>query len=85
MDIEITNGYPDLKALLINRGIKQKEMAELLNIKTSTFSNKLNGVSDFNMKEARMLCNHLKIKANIFWCHSRKQTKYFEGGRHAQC
>jgi transcriptional regulator with XRE-family HTH domain len=85
MDIENSKGYPKLKALLISRGIKQKEMAELLNIKTSTFNNKLSGISDFNMKEARILCEHLNIKSNIFLHHSRKQTKYFKGGRHAQC
>jgi transcriptional regulator with XRE-family HTH domain len=59
-------GYRKLKALLVERGIKQKEIAELLGITLSTFNNKLNGVSDFDMGEVRTMCKYLNIKSDIF-------------------
>ncbi|MBN2796210.1 MAG: helix-turn-helix transcriptional regulator [Clostridia bacterium] len=59
-------GYPKLKALLVERGIKQKEIADVLEITLSTFNNKLNGVSDFDLGEVRKLCNYLSITSEIF-------------------
>lgn len=60
-------GYPKLKGLLVEKGIKQKYLADKLDISTTTFNNKINGVGDFSVSEARKICLELNISPNIFF------------------
>lgn len=60
-------GYPKVKGFLVEHGIKQKDVAVILDITVSTFNNKLNGVGDFTMTEVRKMCYELGIDANIFF------------------
>lgn len=49
--------------LLEERGIKHKEMAELLGINVGTFSQKINRrKSNFNMDEAIAIAKYLNVK-----------------------
>lgn len=44
------NGYPRVKAYLVENNIKQKEVADFLGITVTSFNNKLNGRGDFAMR-----------------------------------
>lgn len=63
----ILKGYPKLKALLVERGIKQREISETLGITLSTFNNKLNGIGDFSISDVKKICKKLEIEADIFF------------------
>lgn len=57
----------DFKAFLVRNGIKQKEIAEMLNITQENVNSKLNGRSDFTLKQVRFLCNKLQISADDYF------------------
>lgn len=60
--------YSKLKGFLVEKNIKQKDVAELLNMTISTFNKKLNGTgADFTMQEARLICMKYNVKAEIFF------------------
>ncbi|WP_232781080.1 helix-turn-helix domain-containing protein [Macrococcoides caseolyticum] len=55
--------YVKLRMLLEERGIKHKEMAELLGINVGTFSQKINRrKSNFTMDEAITIAKYLNVK-----------------------
>lgn len=59
------NGYMKLKAFLAENGIKQKEVAEMLDITQTSFSCKINrNGQDFTMDEVRKLCNEYNLDPN---------------------
>ncbi|MGG3451953.1 helix-turn-helix domain-containing protein [Domibacillus aminovorans] len=63
-----------LKALLVTRGIKQREVAGFLGISDASFSMKINrkGV-DFSLTEIQGICDFLKISADEFFLVSGSQ------------
>lgn len=63
-------GYPKVKGYLVEHGIKQKDVAKLLGITTTTVNNKLNGVGDFSMEEVRIMCRKLGINSEFFFTHN---------------
>lgn len=51
----------NLRALRVERGLKQKEIAKLLDLSRTTYVNKENGVSDFKLCEARVLAEYFSV------------------------
>lgn len=60
-------GYPKVKGYLVEKGIKQKEVAAVLKMTTSTFNNKLNGFSDFTISDVKKMCYEFGMNAEIFF------------------
>ena len=57
-----------LKKLMLERGIKQRELANTLGITQSLFSQKLNeNRSKFSLDEVIVLCNHLDINMHEYF------------------
>lgn len=57
-----------LKTLMIERGIKQKELADVLGITQSLFSQKLNkNKSRFSVEEVILICDHLNINMHEYF------------------
>lgn len=52
-----------LKAEILLKNKSRKELAEKLGIKPRTFNTKLNGISDFTVKEIEILKEELGIEA----------------------
>lgn len=63
------NGYPKVKAYLVENNIKQKEVADFLGITVTSFNNKLNGRGDFAMRQVRCMCKHFGIDVSFFSDH----------------
>lgn len=62
------NGYSKLKGYFVEHGIKQDDVAKLLQISRSTFNSKLNcNKADFTISEVRTICNKYNLDANIFF------------------
>lgn len=60
--------YNKFKGFLVENGIQQKEVAELLNISVPTFNKRLNGTgSDFSIQDVKKICSRYNIKAEIFF------------------
>ena len=51
----------NIKEYRIKRGYTQEQIAELLNIKQNTYSNKENGKRAFTIKEIKLLKELLKV------------------------
>ncbi|MDU7036532.1 MAG: helix-turn-helix transcriptional regulator [Staphylococcus simulans] len=71
------NAYNKLKGLLIERGIKNKDLADLLDVNRTTVNKKLNRTNgnDFSMTEVRKICLYLDISADIYFLNpSRENT-----------
>lgn len=62
------NGYSKLKGFLAENGIKQREVAKLLGVTDSTFSNKINkNNADFTMGEVAKMCKVFNLDSNVFF------------------
>lgn len=61
--------YRRLKAEMIMKDIKYKEMADLLDIAIPTFSNKINRANgnDFKPDEIKKICDKYDIGIDIFF------------------
>lgn len=62
--------YLKLKAILVERGVSQGEVADLIGITRCTFNQKLNGLgADFTLEEARAICEkyHLNMDAYFYF------------------
>lgn len=60
--------YTKLKAYLNEIGMKQSQLAELLNKSTSAINQNLNGTGgDFTLSEVRIICTTLGISADEFF------------------
>ena len=55
------------KAFLVENRIKQKEVAELLNLSVQNTNRKINGVEPFTLDQVKILCKHYKIRADEFF------------------
>ena len=60
-------GYPKVKGLLIEKGIKQQDIAKILNISRASVNNKLNGKGDFSVTQVCIVCEKFNIEAEIFF------------------
>ena len=56
----------DFKGWLVTHGIKQKEVAKLLGVTDSMLSQKMNGRSEFSLKQVKIICEHYGISSEIF-------------------
>ncbi|WP_333638557.1 helix-turn-helix domain-containing protein [Tissierella praeacuta] len=76
-------GYPKVKGFLVENGIRQKYVANMLNMSISTFNNKLNGIGDFTITDVKKMCAELEIKADIFFNDyvPKKQRKKLHGSQ----
>lgn len=62
--------YTKFKAFLDERGINQKEVADLLGKSTSALNQNLNGTGgDFSLSEVRLICKTYQISADEFFLH----------------
>jgi len=52
--------YPNLEAEMARKGLKRKDLADVLNVRTATIYDKLNGKYPFTLNEA------MKIRDNLF-------------------
>ena len=55
------------KAWLVERGIKQTEVAKLLNISFEAANAKINGRQDFTLPQVKTLCLHYGISADEYF------------------
>lgn len=58
--------YNKLKSELAARGLKQKFLAELLNLSPITVNQKINGTLEFTYSEVEQICDELDISTEIF-------------------
>lgn len=54
------------KAWLVENGIKQKDVAELLGITEANLSEKVNGKQEFTAPQMRAICSQYNVSADIF-------------------
>lgn len=61
-------GYKKFKAYMILNGIKQKELALLLDISIAKVNQSINGTGncDFTGQEIRKICETYEVSADIF-------------------
>lgn len=60
--------YLKFKAFLVEKGIEQKEVAELLDKSVSALNQNLNGTGgDFSLKEIRKICKAYQISSDSFF------------------
>lgn len=66
-----TTGYVELKKFMLENGIKQREIAEMLGVGASTMSQKLNRRgADFSLAEVRVLCDAYSLDPEFFFLGS---------------
>lgn len=58
--------YNGLKAVLAERGLKQKYLAELLDLSPITINQKINGTLEFTYSEVETMCDDLNISTETF-------------------
>lgn len=64
--------YHDLKTVMLTKRVSQKDLAELLGISQQALGSKMNGTSDFWVKEATIIANYLEIKDPAVYFLGRK-------------
>ncbi|GEP63123.1 transcriptional regulator [Clostridium beijerinckii] len=73
--------YSKLKGLMVEKDITQQELAKILEISVSTLNFKINGRSDFSVKEAKLVSSFFgKTVEEIFIIDEVKKMK---SGRYA--
>ncbi len=55
----------NFKAWLVINGITQRELAEVLGISFQSVNKKVNGKEDFTMDQARKICRHYNVSADL--------------------
>ncbi len=55
-----------VKGLLVERGLKQKDIADLLNLNVATVNQKLNGYLHFTFAEVEKICFEYDVRPDIF-------------------
>lgn len=64
--------YTKFKAYLVENGLKQTDIAKLLNKSVSAFNQNLNGTGgDFNLSELRLLSRELGISIDEFFVNQK--------------
>lgn len=54
------------KAWLVEHGIKQSDLAELLELDLSNVNEKVNGKQEFTMQQVKTICAKYGLSADIF-------------------
>ncbi|SHI76458.1 Helix-turn-helix domain-containing protein [Geosporobacter subterraneus DSM 17957] len=68
--------YQKFKAFMVEHGIKQIELAKLLNKSVSALNQNLNGTGgDFSVAELRIICNKYNISADEFFIAQKVSKK----------
>ncbi len=68
--------YSKLKGLMAEKNMTQQELAQILQISISTLNFKINGRSDFSVKEAKKVSNFFgKTIEEIFYIGEINKTK----------
>lgn len=57
------------KAYCVEHGIKQSEIAELLNISIQNANKKLNGKEPFTLEQVKMLCKTYGVSADEYFIY----------------
>ncbi len=53
---------------MVENNIRQRELAEILNLSVSNLNQKLNGTGgDFSASEIKAICQHFKISADRYF------------------
>lgn len=55
----------NFKAWLVINGVTQRELAEVLGISFQSVNKKVNGKEDFTMDQARKICRHYNVSADL--------------------
>ena len=55
------------KAYLVENGIKQKEVSDLLGLTLPCFNRKLNGKEPFTFEQIKTICKHYNISADEYF------------------
>lgn len=55
----------NFKAWLVINGITQRELAEVLGLSFQSVNKKVNGKEDFTLEQARKICKHYHISADL--------------------
>jgi len=55
------------KAWVVEHGIQQAEIAKLLHISLQLVNAKLNGREPWTLEQVKILCEHYKISADIYF------------------
>ena len=56
-----------VKGFFVVKDIRQKEVAELLNIAPTTLNQKLNGYLHFTFDEVEKICDEYRVSPDIFF------------------
>ena len=68
--------YSKLKGLLVEKNVTKQELAQILKISVSTLNFKINGKSDFSVREAKIVSKFLgKTIEEIFIINEIKKMK----------
>ncbi|UXR70261.1 helix-turn-helix domain-containing protein [Staphylococcus sp. IVB6246] len=60
--------HKKLRLLIEDRGLKHREVAEMIGMKPSKFSQKINrNKSDFTLQEASMICDALNVSMDDYF------------------
>ena len=54
------------KAWMAANGVKQKDLAKLLNLSQNSINIKVNGKGDFTLPQIKVICSKYNISADIF-------------------
>ncbi|MGY0692935.1 helix-turn-helix domain-containing protein [Virgibacillus sp. FSP13] len=66
-------GYSKFKGWLVEKGIRQKEIADFLGMDRTRFNLILNGQQgkDFKVNEVNKICKHLNISADKYFFNQK--------------
>lgn len=68
--------YSKLKGLMVEKKITQQQLAQILEMSITTLNFKINGKSDFNVKEAKKVSNFFgKTLDETFYIDEINKTK----------
>lgn len=56
----------ELKALRLKKGLKQKDIAQILGINTNSYTKKENKKNPFTLAEAKILKEYFELDNNLF-------------------
>lgn len=65
--MEKLKSYDKLKGWMVENHIKQKDVADLLEITEPNLNLKLNGKQRFSVEQVYKICSHYKISADTYF------------------
>ena len=61
------NTFPELRAEMARRGLNNKMLSEWICVSEDTFRRKLNGESEFKVREARIICDRFELSMDVLF------------------